>query len=421
MVVQIEKDKLLNKDDFILNDNKILVEPTIQVSQISNETITAKDHHRVEIGGGMDGIPDIFATFKYFIDDIVINPLQSPLYDFYYLNNKRKSSTSFDKYLTSEKRDNLITEQFYYDGLISVESFMKIVNVDYSVLDSELLVLDSNINDEDFFNYQEITENKYIRNIPFEQVFSENKSKKISLENQDTNNVYKDFSSIEKECIKSNNKLTEKNNWKNIFDTNAQEIVLQGSPYCNYFALIYILKRVKNVEENISFIKNTLIKAYKELISDPKCSLAIQNILKKQDKKIYVNKIIKKQLSYDAMILNENYNLTHLDVWVFCNYMNLPVILFSDISDKSSHMKIYNDMQVKTNHIVLGGDVENDSFIFLKSNHIQSGDINFISFSIITPGLKINEINNLTIIKKDLKESLQSFKIKLKIKNELPK
>jgi len=164
-----------------------------------------------------------------------------------------------------------------------------------------------------------------------------------------------------------------------------------------------------------------LIKAYKELISDPKCSLAIQNILKKQDKKIYVNKIIKKQLSYDAMILNENYNLTHLDVWVFCNYMNLPVILFSDISDKSTHMKIYNDMQVKTNHIVLGGDVENDSFIFLKSNHIQSGDINFISFSIITPGLKINEINNLTIIKKDLKESLQSFKIKLKIKNELPK
>ena len=130
MVVQIEKDKLLNKDDFILNDNKILVEPTIQVSQISNETITTKDHHRVEIGGGMDGIPDIFATFKYFIDDIVINPLQSPLYDFYYLNNKRKSSTSFDKYLTSEKRDNLITEQFYYDGLISVESFMKIVNVE---------------------------------------------------------------------------------------------------------------------------------------------------------------------------------------------------------------------------------------------------------------------------------------------------
>ena len=300
-------------------------------------------------------------------------------------------------------------------------SFMKIVNVDYSVLDSELLVLDSNINDDDFFNYQEITENKYIRNIPFEQVFSENKSKKISLENQDTNNVYKDFSSVEKECIKSNNKLTDKNNWKNIFDTNAQEMVLQGSPYCNYFALIYILKKVKNVEENISFIKNTLIKAYKELISDPKCSLAIQNILKKQDKKLYVNKIIKKQLSYDSMILNENYNLTHLDIWVFCNYMNLPVILFSDISDKSSHMKIYSDMQVKTNHIVLGGDVETDSFIFLKSNHIQNGDIHFISFSIITPGLKINEINNLTIIKKDLKETLQSFKVKLKIKNELPK
>ena len=153
------------------------------------------------------------------------------------------------------------------------------------------------------------------------------------------------------------------------------------------------------------------------MISNPKCSLAIQNILKKQDKKLYINKIIKKQLSYDSMILNENYNLTHLDVWVFCNYMNLPVILFSDISDKSSHMKIYNDMQVKTNHIVLGGDVETDSFIFLKSNHIQNGDIHFISFSIITPGLKINEINNLTIIKKDLKESLQSFKVKLKIKN----
>ena len=74
-------------------------------------------------------------------------------------------------------------------------------------------------------------------------------------------------------------------------------------------------------------------------------------------------------------------------------------------------------MQVKTNHIVLGGDVETDSFIFLKSNHIQNGDIHFISFSIIIPGLKVNEINNLTIIKKDLKESLQSFKVKLKIKN----
>ncbi len=294
--------------------------------------------------------------------------------------------------------------------------YMKIVNVDYSILDSELLVLDSNISDDNFFNYQETKENKFVRNIPFEQVFSENKSKNISLELQNANNVYKDFASIEKECIKSTNKLTDKNNWKNIFNTNAQEIVLQGSPYCNYFALIYILKKVKNQEENISFIKNTLVKAYNDLVSDVKSNLAIQNILKKQNKKIYINKIVKKQLSYESMILNENYNLTHLDMWVFCNYMNLPVILFSDISDKSTHMKTYNDMQIETNHIVLGGNIETDSFLFLKSNHIQNGDIDFVSFSIITPTLKINEISNLTIIKKDLKESLESFKIRIKVK-----
>lgn len=288
--------------------------------------------------------------------------------------------------------------------------YTKLMNVDYSIEDDEMLLLNSHLT-EDFYKTSLQNENKYVQNIPFEYATSntnKNTRKTLSVDEQISSEVFFKYSSFSKECKKEEKSITKKTNWNNIFNENHKEIVLYNSPVCSFFPLIYAMKTIQNKEETFLFIKKTLITAYNKLFEKVFFKNVVYNILSKQTKKMFISKITKNSISFDTMIMNDTYTITHFDLWLFCNHFNLPVVLYSE--------QKYSTMQLESNYLILGGDPATDEYIFIYSKPLKPRDTTPSSFTIIEPKIKINNIDNITFIKQDLEKYLLSYKLDLKIK-----
>ena len=320
------------------------------------------------------------------------------------INDNDNEETYFirlaDEIIRNKRIQNYMFNPFY----------MKIVNIDYSIYNDEMLILNSHLT-EDFFNLKNTEiDNKYISKIPYDTaISSDNKNNTVvSVENQTFRDKYFSYDSIKTECIEKTQPLSKKNNIKNIFGSESNEIVLYNSPLCSYFVLMYALKVINNSTEDLISIKRTLVNAYNKLLANSVYSKVIETILSKQTKKDYINKIKKKQLSFESMIMNEKYIMTQFDLWVFCNYKNLPIVIFTPES--------YKSFQVETNFIILGGDIDNDNYIFIKSNPIKQKDTTPSSFSIIEPQMKLSEIDNVVMNRTSLEDYLSNYKFPLNIK-----
>jgi hypothetical protein len=320
------------------------------------------------------------------------------------INNNDNEETYFirlaDEIIRNKRIQNYMFNPFY----------MKIVNIDYSIYNDEMLILNSHLTEE-FFNLKNTEiDNKYISKIPYDNaISSDNKNNTVvSVENQTFRDKYFSYDSIKTECIEKTQSLSKKMNIKNIFGSEANEIVLYNSPLCSYFVLMYALKVINNSTEDLISIKRTLVNAYNKLLANNIYSRVIETILSKQTKKDYINKIKKKQLSFESMIMNEKYIMTQFDLWVFCNYKNLPIVIFTPES--------YKSFQIESNFIILGGDIDNDNYIFVKSNPIKPKDTTPSSFSIIEPQMKLSEIDNVVMNRTGLEDYLSNYKFQLNIK-----
>ena len=79
-----------------------------------------------------------------------------------------------------------------------------------------------------------------------------------------------------------------------------------------------------------SALKEILLREYLKLSKTYGSQLL--KILRAQGKKILVGQIAKNQLTFEAMILSEDYYATILDVWILAVYYNLPLVFISDTS-----------------------------------------------------------------------------------------
>lgn len=288
--------------------------------------------------------------------------------------------------------------------------YMKIINIDYSISNDEMLILNSNLTDE-FFNLKnnEI-DSKYITNIPYDSAISINNKDNgfVSVENQTFRDKYFSYESLQSECVENVKPVSKKTNIQKIFNEESKELTLYNSPLCSYFVLMYVLKIFNNSTEDLVSIKNTLVNAYNKLLMNNSYKNVIELILSKQTKKEYINKIKKKQLSFESMIMSDKYVITLLDLWVFCNDKNLPVVVFTSDS--------YKSIQIESNFIILGGDPENDSYIFVKTNPNKPKDTVPNNFTIIEPQTKLSEMNNVVMNITTLEEYLSNFQFQLNIK-----
>jgi hypothetical protein len=158
---------------------------------------------------------------------------------------------------------------------------------------------------------------------------------------------------------------------KLVFPSETEIIKFTDSAVCSFGPLIYIMERVNNKKYSIDELKDMLWIAYRDYIVYSENKKKIVKMLGIQGKR----GMIKGTTDFETVLKSEGYYITTLDIWVFAQKYNVPIILFSsdnvmkDVSIEIEN-KLYNESIKNTEYsnswIILGGDVD-DRFFFYES------------------------------------------------------
>lgn len=303
------------------------------------------------------------------------------------LSNKRKICIP-SKHLISDV-DN---EQLYYqrivDELIRYKRIQRFIldsnnylntdDVEYYINPDEIILLHSLIIPKYFDNLIPMVTNEYIHNIPYEYAnpnisteLSSNIQVPLFKQYDNTSNITLDI--LQKECVKKSGPvLNTKHKWNTILHNNAIEHISNLTNQCSFYLLLFIIKNHFNQIESIYDIKKRLCKYYEPLMNS--YFIKICDILSKEGKTQFINMIKKQKITIETMIMNDDYMLTSMDIWIFANATQIPVILLD------------NKIVPNTNLIVLGGNPETDKFYFIKM-------VNNNQFNLITPTSMLHDLN----------------------------
>ena len=117
--------------------------------------------------------------------------------------------------------------------------------------------------------------------------------------------------------------------WKPFFPTNTSELeYVDDTPLCSFEILMTIIKdfipdsKIKTIHQ----LKELLIHEYSKL--EDKIYI-LSKILESQGKNSIVSKVLLGMITFDAMIMSENYYITNLDIELIVLSLNIPLIFIS--------------------------------------------------------------------------------------------
>jgi hypothetical protein len=272
--------------------------------------------------------------------------------------------------------------------------YLNISNIEYKLNPDEFILLQSILDDNYLDDMVAFKMNKYIENIPFDvadpsptnsQKYSSNISIKdqMKMEKNGEMQLYDNDEIGIKECIVETLKEVIGNRdsfWKQVFPVGSREIVFTNTRTCTYFVLIDIIKKRFNKDISIGILKKSLVNKYKEYM--PKYSNKIMNILSKQGgKKNMIERVITNRISFEELILSEEYFLTNFDIWALSSKFNIPILLFSTGN--------LTNLNLNVNWVILGGNRNVDSYFCIRSS-TEKGVIP--QYHLINPSYKLNQL-----------------------------
>jgi hypothetical protein len=306
--------------------------------------------------------------------------------------------------------------------MLNPTTYLNIGYSEYSIYDTEMLMLQSLLTPDYFRDLVVFNNNEYLKNVDhtnaIPSVSQYYPSQPISVEDQ------KKISAIEKkpgelnlDCvqrIRDDVQGNERTLWKRIFPKPAKEVVFYENPFCSFSMMIYIIEKVRGgkvaVNLTVTNIKSLLWTAYQEYLGE--FSDNIMAILKMQGK----SKLLSHRgATFEQMIASEAYFLTDLDIWVLAAKLRLPIVLFSGTS-----VKTLMDPTKKIDWVLLGGNVQTDSFYFIRSpNKIMEYQMVIPAVELTTPIVKeFYTLLQQSIVDKkenvqDLRSYLRNYKQKI--------
>lgn len=292
--------------------------------------------------------------------------------------------------------------------------YLQYSNLDFNLLNSEILLIHGDIQGEYFDNLPIKNINKDVNFIPHNianPLNFINNTKQVKLKDQELQNNIYDINEMKKICVNQVIPLQNEHKLKNIFNNNYKEIVINKNLLCGYYVLSYIFSYFNKVQYNIQEIKQKLIESYEYILHESNSEdykLRILNILAKQSKKEYVLKIKKNQLTMKNMILSDNYFISQFDIWLLCYTNNFPVMMYA--SNK------YQSMQLKDDYIITGGQLNDKEFLCIYFDNTISAESFQPNISIIEPSIHGSKLLENNIKTLDLKQHLHKYKLNLIIK-----
>ena len=117
--------------------------------------------------------------------------------------------------------------------------------------------------------------------------------------------------------------------WKDVFPRGSKTMSYKKGPAICTFSLIRSIIRQNDpsIEITNSELKEILLEEYNELMKENK--LQLLQILQVEGKINDARLVRTGQMTMDNMIMNSEYYMTNLDLWILIKHFNLPVVLFS--------------------------------------------------------------------------------------------
>ena len=295
------------------------------------------------------------------------------------------SNIDNENYYYKKMADELLRYKRVRLFMLDANQYLTIQHLDYKVDDNEIVLLQSSLFDDYLKEITPFVTSSYVKNTGFD--FSNPSSHppysdKISLKEQmQLDDNISDIEFIEKTCKESiiNIKNSTISKWENFVSPDSSVTQLKENALCSFYVIMFVLLKKTGVILNVNQIKIKLIEQYNKLIKDHYTH--ILELFSKQGKEDYVNKLQKNELDLETMIMNEDYFLTHIDLWILCNHYKLPIVLFSN--NKMSNLN--------SNHewLVLGGNTKQDEYYFVYGSSNPGKN----TYLLIEPPLLLNSID----------------------------
>jgi hypothetical protein len=280
--------------------------------------------------------------------------------------------------------------------ILNSNQFLNTGNTDFKISSDEFIITETGLLSKEYFDdminqntneYRKFNENN---GIPYDMaktkiylpvMVKKETEKEMVKENANDN------------CLPEYDKYYKSTNGKNFWAGKVfpnkhltDKISFKDTEPCSFGPLIHIMKQFAAKEYAIKELKEDLLNAYSKYL--PTYKDKIVELLKIQGKK----KILKTYNNdFELLILSDDYFLTLLDVWIFAQKYNVPIILFSSTNiindiliiqgEKPSienkdylvdETAINKSAEFKYAWIVLGGSEEDKFFFYLSSSKNKS-------------------------------------------------
>jgi hypothetical protein len=302
--------------------------------------------------------------------------------------------------------------------ILEPKVFLNFSNIKYNLLDSEIILLESLI--EEYFTDLIIeTDNKYITFNTYdtaEPQKSQTYSNIVIKENIDD---------IEKEnyCNIIESKISDSkgNKWRNIFPRGSKELSFGSqTDNCTFDIILKVIQETKDKDMTKERLRSILSEEYVKLFN--KDNKKIMSILKKQGKPKLIKLLEKKEVDVATLFMINIYYLSMFDLWILADKLDLPLILYKTGKFLESDDKI----------LVLNKSVDNKySFIkvpatklneYPKYKLLEYDNKYLLDISLLPDDIQRDILNQIDNEKNILEVYINNFKPnKLKIVKNLTK
>jgi hypothetical protein len=291
--------------------------------------------------------------------------------------------------------------------LLDPKRYLNITDIDYSIRDDEIVLLQSILYGNYFDDMEPFFMNEYIQNINYDManpaLTSERFNNKVGLTEQ-------------KKCVSEITQLDTSETgrqWHTVFPDAAKVMVYRNSPICSFDIMIDIIQKITGINQEVQDIKVTLLKQYEIYIAEYGKSLNV--LLSNQGKAKFINMIKTERMTYETMIMSESYFLTNLDLWLLARAYNIPIVLFS--SNPISNMVEGVDW------IILNGQLDSE-FMFIHCEGVKSTEMRD-EYKVMTESYSLSKLAGLEAPDAKRMQSFDDFiktyvPFKLVIKNKGP-
>jgi len=218
-----------------------------------------------------------------------------------------------------------------------LESNINIPNTNYNIDFSEMLILNSQLSSEYF---TQLVPHKRQMNITHDmgnpyitQKYADRIPHKEQMKLAAIKEAVIPLQSDQPECIKKTAFVPGNTNniWIQRLPPNTQENVYHTSAACTFAVVLDIIDKIDKIEkrETQTSLKQILLDKYRGLFENEANFQKVLAIWGKEGKKAIVTQLRKKAITIDEAILNEEYYLTNLDIWIIASHLDLPIILFN--------------------------------------------------------------------------------------------